>query len=133
MSIIKIILYVIFIPPLLFIILFVIALFLPSSPNEPMEDVFRKACGSELPVRSVIIKRDPVQSFLPQGFSYSESGTIQVSLEHASAILSKLEKSSEYHLDYEFNYYQKFVVGDTLGICKISKLSGYIDYEYTVW
>ncbi len=133
MSILKIILYVIFIPPLLFIILFIIALFLPSSPNEPIDMVFKKACGSKLPVRAVIIKREPIQSFLPQGFNYSESGTIQVSSEQATAILAELEGNPEYRLDYEYNTYERFVVGDTLGICNVSKFSGYIDYQYTVW
>jgi len=133
MSILKIILYVIFIPPLLLVILFFIAFFLPSSPNEAINAVFKKACGSEFPVRAVIIKREPTQSFLPQGFNYSESGTIQVSSEQASTILTELDKNPEYRLDYEYSVYERFIVGDTLGTCKVSKLSGFIDYQYTEW
>ncbi len=106
---------------------------MPGSPNEPIDSVFKKACGSELPVRAVIIKREPINSFLPQGFSYSESGTIQVSPEQASGILSNLEQNQEYRLDYEYSVYERFIVGDTLGTCKVSKLSGYINYQYTVW
>jgi len=133
MSILKIFAYIVILIAVGFVSLILIALFIPASPSEPMHSVFKKACGSELPVRAVIIKREPVNSFVPQGFSYSESGIIQVSSEQASVILSDLEQNPEYQLDYEYSFYERFIVGDTLGICKVSKLSGYIDYQYTVW
>lgn len=44
-----------------------------------------------------------------------------------------LEKNTEYRLEYGPNYYERFLLGETLGAFSVGQFSGYIDYQYTVW
>ncbi|QTH64269.1 hypothetical protein J1N51_01940 [Psychrosphaera ytuae] len=126
----KIIIYVTIIPPLLFVGFVFIAAFIPSDP-EPLEVVFKESCGVDLPFGYVVIERQPSRGFAPQGVSYSEKGVIQVDLKHASDILHSLEVNTDYKLQQ--GSFENFEVGKKLGICQVSTLSGYVNYQYAVW
>ncbi|MBE0357343.1 hypothetical protein PPHE_b0635 [Pseudoalteromonas phenolica O-BC30] len=107
-----------------------IAAFIPPDP-EPLEVVFKNSCGVELPYSHIVIEREPSRGFAPQGASYSEKGVVQVNLEDASDILSSLEGNTDYKL--QEGVFEKFQIGKKLGTCKVSTLSGYVDYQYAVW
>ena len=114
----------------MFVAFVFIAAFIPSDP-EPLEVVFKESCGVELPSGYVVIEREPSRSFAPQGVSYSEKGVVQVHLKDASDILKSLEINTDYKLLE--GAFESFIVGKKLGICKVSTISGYVNYQYAVW
>lgn len=126
----KTVVYVTVIPPILFFAFVFIAAFIPASP-EPLEVVFKESCGVELPSGYVVISREPSRGFAPQGVSYGEKGTVQVHLKDAPSILNSLESNTNYML--KDGAYEYFEVGKKLRICRVSTLSGYINYQYAIW
>ena len=126
----KIVVYITVIPALLFVAFVFIAAFIPSDP-EPLEVVFKESCGVELPSGYVVIEREPSRGFAPQGVSYSEKGVVQVHLKDASDILKSLEINTDYKLLE--GAFESFIVGKKLGICQVSTISGYVNYQYAVW
>lgn len=126
----KIFIYVTVIPPLLFVLVVFVAAFMPSDP-EPLESVFKESCGAELPYGYVVIEREPSRGFAPQGVSYSEKGVVQVHLKDAAKILNSLEINTEYKL--QEGVFETYEIGKKLGICQVSTLSGYVNYQYAVW
>ena len=126
----KIIVFITVIPPVLFVAFVFIAAFIPSDP-EPLEVIFKESCGVELPYSYVVLEREPSRGFASQGVSYSEKGVVQVHLKDASDILSSLEINPDYKL--QAGVFENFKVGKKLGLCQVSTLSGYVNYQYAIW
>lgn len=126
----KLFVYLTTLPFLLFVAFVFLVALLPSNP-EPMEMVFKESCGAELPTGYVIIEREPARGFAPQGVSYSEKGVVQVHLKDAARVLRLLEANDNYKA--QAGAFEQFIVGKKLGICKVSTLSGYINYQYAEW
>ena len=126
----RIILGVLIIPPLLIVVLLIIALVWPTTPL-PIEEVFLGACGVEFNSEYVVGERPHSYSIAPQGVWYDESGEVSVSSEVANEIYSKLSSNSAFTLSN--GYFEKFVVGEVLANCKINIESGHVKYKYVLW
>ena len=126
----KIVLGILILPPLLAVVLFVVALVWPTTPL-PIEEVFFGSCGSKYELEYVVGERPHSYSIAPQGVWYDESGEVTVSKEAASYMYRELALNNEFKL--KNGYFEKFVVGKVLASCSIDLKSGQVKYKYVLW
>lgn len=126
----RVIVGLVFIPPTLVFLLFVIAMAWPTKPLE-MSEVFEKSCAHPLPLLHGVEEREHSYSMAIQGVWYQEEAVLKLSTDDASKVVESLT-GSEIFVN-KGSYFERFEIGEILATCSVDPTSGSVRLKHVLW